>query len=595
MLVVLNICSKDWLLAADTLAWALKLEGGKVPFNCLLCYDTAIEQHSVDTVEKAAREYFQNVQLFRYDAPHETGWPAGANTAWQTCALHVGDTSKEPWFWWEADATPLKPGWLTAIEQAYLVGGRPFGGHVVHGMGHMNGVAVYPPMVAKYCPKALYCRAAPFDVMLREETIDQTTPLNALIYHYPRLHEVKAQVKDPAVPAKLAALGYVLLHFSNDGSLIKILNGQEPFDYGEDHPAVKIFTLSDIGRKVDESESLWHKEGIALRKKGMSIISYEQCRVPFQRLRGQAIANGWEADYFDLPVDVGLCHMNSGFCTVDEDSVQGWLVTRKWVRRDKTERGWHSTLEARATRWTGETYALTEPIELKVSGDPFEECEDPRVIFKDDKFYVSYCQWSQRSIYQARQVFSEFDKDWNLTNTLKVPYGLNDYKSPTKYDKVAEKNWTWFWHDGAWHFVYQASPHVVVKAAKKRAEDFKTENNLKWSYGEIRGGTPPVRIGDEYFTFFHSSLPWRNRQKRYYMGAYAFEAKAPFRITKITPLALLVGSESDTRINRGPLVVFPCGAVHKAGMWLVTYGVNDEATGWARIPHDDLIKRMVPV
>jgi predicted GH43/DUF377 family glycosyl hydrolase len=598
MIAVLNISPKDWALAADNLEWSKKLDGGKIPYDCLLAHDTSIEQHALATVEKAARQYFRNVELFCYAEPQETDWPMGANHAWQSCALHIGQYINLPWFWWEADATPLKPGWLHDLHNAYTHGGKPFAGHIVPDMGHMNGVACYPPVVAKYCPKALYCRAAPFDVMLREETIDLTAPLNHLICHYPRNNAVKCQVKDPEVPIKMHERGYVIFHGCNDGSIIKVINGEKPFDYG-DHPSVKIFGVSDIGRRVDEAESFYHKEAIALYKNGHKVISYEECRAPIQRIRGQAKDEGWEADYFDLPTDVGLCHMNSGYCVDDEG--QAWLVTRKWVRREKTERSWHSTLmvyrvwETPNSAGRSTPRVVGDPIELKMSGDPFEESEDPRVIFRDGKFYVSYCSWSQRSIYHARQIFAEFDRDWKPINSLKVPYGLNDFKPATKMDKVAEKNWAWFWHDGSWHFVYSASPHVVVKAAKKRPEDFKTENKLNWKYGEIRGGTPPVRIGDEYFTFFHSSLPWRGRQKRYYMGAYAFEAKAPFRITKITPAALLRGSESDTRINRGPLVVFPCGAVLENGTWTLTAGVNDEGTAWIRLPHDDLLQRMTPV
>lgn len=584
----------------DTLDWALKLESGpdgRLPIDCdaLISYDTATEQHSVAHVEERARRLFRDVQLFCYDAPHETTWPEAPNTAWQSSALHLGAQSpNQPWFWWEADATPLKAGWLAALEAAYKEGNRPFAGHIVDDMGHMNGVGIYPGFVAKYCPKALYSRAAPWDVVLKEDTIHQVTPLNSLIYHYPRLNGLKAQVTDPAVPKRLAELGYVLFHYCNDGSILKVLQGETPFDYGE-HPTVRVFRLSDIGRRVDVSESLWHKEAIAQYKFGRAVIPYEECRKPMPSVIAQAEANGWESGMFDLPVEKGLGHFNSGFCLADDG--HHWLVSRRWERREQNERSWHSTLQAREAVWAGSNYALSEPIALKLSEDPFEEFEDPRVIERGGKFYVSYCSWSQRSIYQARQVFAEFDRDWKLQRVMKVPYGFNDFKGG-KYDKVAEKNWVWFWHNEseAWNFVYSATPHVVVEVAKKRPVEHKSAHGgALWKYGEMRGGTPPVRVGDEYFTFFHSSLPWKRRQKRYYMGAYAFEANRPFKVTRITTTPLLAGSENDTRINNGPLVVFPCGSVFNdyGESWDVTFGVNDEATAWARIPHADLLQRMV--
>jgi predicted GH43/DUF377 family glycosyl hydrolase len=594
MLVVIPICAKDWLLAADNLEWALQLEGGeRVDFDALISYDTATEQHSVEHVEAVARQLFRSVRVYCYNAPHETTWPEAPNTAWQSVALHLGiEHPSQPWFWWEADATPLKAGWLAELEAAYVAGGKPFAGHIVDDMGHMNGVAVYPGLVAKYGPKALYCRAAPWDTVLREDTIDQTTPLNSLIYHFPKLNGLKCQVKDPAVPKRLLELGYVLFHFCNDGSILKVLQGETPFDYGE-HPSVKVFGLSDIGRRVDESEALWHKEALRLHKAERGIISYDECRKALPSLKGQAHANGWEGGMFDLISDKGIGHFNSGFCR--DDTGTYWLVTRRWQRREHMERSWHSTLQAYPARWdaTTKTFVLGEAINLTLTTDPFEEAEDPRVIFRNGKFYVSYCSWSQRSVYVARQVLAEFDREWKPLNSLKVPYGFNDYKGD-KYTKVAEKNWVWFRHDETWHFVYQASPHVVV-AVEKKPVAHETKNRLNWNYGDIRGGTPPVRVGDEYFTFFHSSLPWKRRQKRYYAGAYAFEAKAPFRITRITPLPLLAGSENDTRINHGPLVVFPCGALFENDGWTVTSGVNDEATAWTKIPHVDLLGKMVNI
>jgi predicted GH43/DUF377 family glycosyl hydrolase len=593
MLVVANISPKDWALFADNLEWAKKLDGGKVEFDCLLCHDTQIEQHSVDAVEKAARQYFRSVELFCYNPPYENTWPEAANTAFQSVAIQLGQFFDTHWFWWEADATPLKKGWLSAIDSAYRKGKRPFAGHIVPVMGHMNGVAVYPACVAKYCPKALYCRAAPWDVMLREETIDQTTPLNHLLAHYPRYNGVKCQIKDPAVYQRLVEAGYVLFHGCNDGSLVKVCQGEKPFDYGE-HPSVKIFGVNDIDRQVDESESLWFKEAIALHKKGEKIIPYEECQKPYPSIVEQAKENGWTAGFFDLPVAEGLGHFNSGMC--QDDRGQYWLVTRRWERREKMEASWHSTLHAYRFWWEGDKPLLGEPIDLVMSNDPFEEAEDPRVLFRDGHFFVSYCSWSQRTLYHAKQVFTEFDRDWKFKSALKVPYGMNNYKTPSKLLKPSEKNWCFFNHDGAWHFVYSASPqHVVVEIGKKRLIEHKTDNELKWRYGEIRGGTPPVRVGDEYFSFGHSSLPWKRRQKRYYTLCCAFEAKPPFRITRITEKPLICGSEFDSRINRGPLVTFACGSHFENGQWIVIGGCNDEQSFYLKLPHEDLLKRMTAV
>ena len=123
------------------------------------------------------------------------------------------------------------------------------------------------------------------------------------------------------------------------------------------------------------------------------------------------------------------------------------------------------------------------------------------------------------------------------------------------------------------------------------------ESSQDWIFGEPRGGTPPVLIGSEYWSFFHSSLPWAGKGKlrHYHMGVYAFEAKPPFRITRMTSRPILSGSHRDVLAEKKPLVVFPCGAIIKDGEWTVSLGVNDLASAWIEIPHEQLLKLVQPV
>ena len=72
------------------------------------------------------------------------------------------------------------------------------------------------------------------------------------------------------------------------------------------------------------------------------------------------------------------------------------------------------------------------------------------------------------------------------------------------------------------------------------------------------------------------------------MGAYTFEAKAPFEPLRMTHEPLLIGSEHDPRVFEGPLVIFPGGAIRQDDSFLVVFGVNDENCGWVKIPEKDL-------
>jgi len=63
----------------------------------------------------------------------------------------------------------------------------------------------------------------------------------------------------------------------------------------------------------------------------------------------------------------------------------------------------------------------------------------------------------------------------------------------------------------------------------------------------------------------------------------------------ITPEPLLHGSQNDTWQQRKPLVIFPCGAIHKDGKWLVTCGVNDLKSAWVELSHESLLSKMRPI
>ncbi len=49
-----------------------------------------------------------------------------------------------PWLWLEPDAVVLRRDWLRVLEREYHHHQKPFFGPIVQGMGHMNGVGIYP-------------------------------------------------------------------------------------------------------------------------------------------------------------------------------------------------------------------------------------------------------------------------------------------------------------------------------------------------------------------------------------------------------------------------------------------------------------------
>ncbi len=166
----------------------LKMDG-KVNHRAIVFYDDFFGDYSGQKILEKARLYFDEVDFRVYHAnPGPSHWPIPQNRAWQVAARHIeslGLPDGQGWLWWEADATPIKEGWLDSLAEAY---GRPsravFMGHIVAGKGHMNGVAVYPCNISNYCTKPLLVKASPFDIVLSNE-VDKSAikPVNHLIAH----------------------------------------------------------------------------------------------------------------------------------------------------------------------------------------------------------------------------------------------------------------------------------------------------------------------------------------------------------------------------------------------------------------------------
>ena len=221
--------------------------------------------------------------------------------------------------------------------------------------------------------------------------------------------------------------------------------------------------------------------------------------------------------------------------------------------------------------------------------------EDPRVSVINGRVWISANTFqinAKRTGWTgAHQCVGRATDDWGIDYVADPVYGKNG-GSPLM-NTGNEKNWLWFEHNGEPHMVYSSQPHVVLRMSRDLnhpIQEYVTTPKFDWDYGQIRGGTPPVRVGDEYFTFFHSSTAWTSRFRRYHMGFLAFKAEAPFEVTRLSKRPILSGSQEDEWHEGLPLVVFPCGAILENGEWLVTMGVNDCCSAWIKIPHNDLTK-----
>jgi predicted GH43/DUF377 family glycosyl hydrolase len=290
-------------------------------------------------------------------------------------------------------------------------------------------------------------------------------------------------------------------------------------------------------------------------------------------------------------------------CCIHPRADSDWLIVRRSVWRHNFQYGLNTLMAFRLNS----DLVPQVGFKIKMPGSETEHFEDPRCVMHNGSLWISCCNFlvfgsakNQRWT-GAHQIIAQVSDDWKSSKRYDPQYGKNGPSMFTNKsvnnDKgdVHEKNWLWFSHEGNLHLIYSAMPHLVVRWTEdmKPADSWQTITPMvQWKMGEIRGGTTPVLVGREYWTFFHSSLPWQGKKRQYHMGAYAFEAHPPFRITKITTRPLLTGSPNDYWLPGKPACIFPCGALIRNGKWLVVGGSNDLECFHFEIPHADLVKRM---
>lgn len=554
ILPTLHVCSSDAHLAKLVLELCAHL-GGKLDATLLVSHP---DTYDPEELAELAGGAFSEVLFFRYDdLGGDKKWPKPQNWAWQQTARNIHEqrdalSKFDGWLWWEADACPIRKGWLTALDNAHLKGKQLFSGvkcSLPGAASYMNGVGIYPLAIvdALSNSSALFTSDWAFDAAAGSTVMKSFTNLDGVMIH-------SRKVRGGSDGCRFDA---------SDADSLLSRNPEAVFLHGHDESLPLVL----IGRTPPPKQ-----QRELIRREYPSFTEQTE----------------WDSGLFTFPASLSpTVYYN---CSIAERRGEKYLFTRRQV----------FTVGFNSVGSTNKNDLAIFRIRSNMTLDPevivpqtpnrylYEQWEDPRaMVGTDGQCYVSFATWVHGERWPVRQSFCQLSSSMDRFDVI---------YEPTKPEKATrqEKNWLWFEHDGKWHYVYLTNPHVVIEMGngKYDAGHRSASIELPWKAGEPRGGTPPVRIGDEYVSFFHSSTPHERYRRRYYMGAYTFSAKPPFTPLRMTREPLLVGSESDFNCLNSPMVIFPNGALLENDKWLVVFGVNDEGSGWIKIPNKDLEQRM---
>jgi hypothetical protein len=235
-----------------------------------------------------------------------------------------------------------------------------------------------------------------------------------------------------------------------------------------------------------------------------------------------------------------------------------------------------------------DTHTLTVLGELRIPGlTETSNAEDARIVRgPDDTIWIVFTEAIyDRPPWKVRMRVARIGPGCSLFEAELKPmirYGGNGT------DNGSEKNWQLFFIGERMFFSYRPYPHSVIEVQPATMEvigtwDAQTVQNWVWQYGPLSGGTPPIPWRGSLVSFYHGSMPHPTKRRRYFMGAFTFEAKPPFRILEVTP-PLLRGSLNDPQSMDPPnhpglpIVVFPVGLLNDPTIpdrVIVSMGVND--------------------
>ena len=282
---------------------------------------------------------------------------------------------------------------------------------------------------------------------------------------------------------------------------------------------------------------------------------------------------GWIFAYRMVGVDglrrIALCRLDSDY-QVNKDTI---VPFSDEVRFSKV-----SPLSERATGW------FADPRLFRLKGRLFVYWNSGMHDPFNHQFIAELDEATLRAVGPARELVLEGER------------------------RPIEKNWT-FWGDGPFYAIYSIEPHCVLEFSLDGENEIKFFPTavVNWqnqgrsdSYGELRGGAIPQRLGNIYYNFCHS-VYGAPGSYLYAPAVYCFQAAYPFRPESVSlkPLDLpnpFGLNDSPDRLNPAVRqVLYPCGAVYENDKWIISYGVNDEHSVIAEIPQGEIAAALSPV
>ncbi len=244
----------------------------------------------------------------------------------------------------------------------------------------------------------------------------------------------------------------------------------------------------------------------------------------------------------------------------------------------------------------GKIYDLTAEFERH---NIIHSAEDPRLFRYHNQLYMLFNMdniGGNRSMYLAE-----------ITNQNSGPTITRYLRLPSPFGSKVEKNWSPIIHNNKLYFVYSYEPNLVliepnIKTGSSKVIT-KMPNKINSGYGQVRGGTQFVPIGDNsYLSIAHTSIEIKN--------TLSGKKRAVKLVYFAYPVIIKFNDKGEARfvddINRNPIfahtipynqtiekdVFFPSGLVVSGENLVITSGVSDQHSSLIVVNKEKFLKQI---
>ncbi len=239
--------------------------------------------------------------------------------------------------------------------------------------------------------------------------------------------------------------------------------------------------------------------------------------------------------------------------------------------------------------WVDEDFNLiSEPQLLDISEvNPYlpEKLQDVRLVSVGGELYAVYNNVIGPIQFEIRRMFIAKIRIEGTRFSIERNDALLNFEGAGDFPR--EKSWAPFEYEGKLFLAYSLDPHLIFQPLHgtsfcKTIVSSRVE--IKWDWGQLRGGTPALLEDNEYLAFFHSSKEMRSAHSagksisHYFIGAYFFSAQPPFNITRLSPEPIIANNfySGPAYETWKPLrAIFPCGYIKDDNFVWITYGKQD--------------------